>query len=138
MPIPQLQSAEPVQDDVVQDILRAAGLATTDDINLKGLLKKHRMDPESLVRELRNVVDDDNNHTKMRGIEAGLKLNRLLSDDGATKVQPVFVINIGHAQGSQRAAGSINPILLPRELSLNDNSIDVTSSASGSTEEPSA
>jgi hypothetical protein len=113
MPIPTIELATQILAE-----MQAAGEQTDEKpapAGLPALLKKHRLDPDSLLTELRELVEDPSPHIKMRGVEAGLKLNKLLDDDGP-KVQPTFIINIASSDKTIKPPPEINPILLPREL----------------------
>ena len=96
--------------EIARELMAESGVSS--DKPLPELLKQNRLDTNSLLGKLSDMIDDNESpHIKMRGIETGLKLNGVMNDKDVVKQMPTFIINI-----KDKESVTINPILLPREL----------------------
>jgi hypothetical protein len=97
--------------DFVKDLLRESNILDTK--SLDQLLKDNNLDIDNLLSELRMILDSEESSTiKLRAIETGLRLNKVLDNKDQGSTMPTFVINI------QDNITSVNPILIPRDLTL--------------------
>lgn len=91
----------------IKNVLKESGIKK--DLELKDLLGANSLGPEELIEELGHVVRGaDSSAIKLRGIETGLKLNGLLTNNDAPQMPTVNII-INDPQYTD-----VNPILLPR------------------------
>jgi hypothetical protein len=97
----------------IDQLLEVAGLTKKKDQNLESKLKSSRLDTESLLDGVADVISNgDSDGVRLQAIKIGLQLNpetRQAMNDEQSKQAPTFNIFIKDPQSSQ-----INRILLPR------------------------
>lgn len=107
---------EPNPDQELQDILQSAGLIPATGENpevgsLKNLLKKFRLAPENVLREMRELLDTaETDNTKLQILRSAAEMNKMLKPEGENAFSFSIVIK-------DQAAVEVNPILIPRTVS---------------------
>lgn len=103
----------PIISPNIQAALRKAGIAKeSSDIPLPERLDANNLSIDELLCELSNIVQGGDTPQKLRAIDTGLKLHKVLNDQPASIPQISIVI-----QDKFSVAGAIcdiNPILIPR------------------------
>lgn len=78
--------------------------------DLVELLENNNLTPDEILMNLSSLMrSGENDATRLRAAEMGLKLNKLLGDDSQ---RPDFSVTINIVDGEFT---SLNPILIPRE-----------------------
>ena len=105
----------PLMKPDIQNALRAVGLDKTDNgDSVKDSLKNNNLGVDDLLRRISETVSfGENEHSRLRAIELGLKLHGLLKE-GQTSQVPSITININDPSSQ----GSVNPVLVPREIQI--------------------
>jgi hypothetical protein len=92
----------------IRSVLAETGTAK-DQNEISKLLEQNSIGPDSLIEELGSTIRGaDSTAMKLRGIELGLKLNKLLGTNEDGPSAPVVNIIINDAMFTE------NPILIPR------------------------
>jgi hypothetical protein len=92
----------------VKNVLRESGIESQSDI--QKLLEVNSLGPQDLIEELGSTIRASGSDAmKYRGIELGLKLNKLLGNNEEGPAAPVVNIIINDSQFE------LNPILIPRQ-----------------------
>lgn len=77
--------------------------------DLQELLNENSLGPEDLITELGSTIRAaDSTAMKLKGLEIGLKLNKLLGNNDDGPLAPIVNIIINDSQFE------VNPILIPR------------------------
>lgn len=98
--------------------------------DLQGILKFNGLDPKSVIKEIRILMQSESPLVRMRGIELAVKLNGMLDKDSEVQGTTFQVILRTKVERPE------NPILLPRELhNLNVNQSDPLTAADPTTGE---
>lgn len=94
----------------IQEVLNQTRLAPRkDQSEIADLLDRAGLGPIEVLEEVGEILrNGDNENSRLRAAEIGLKLNRLLVDNEGVNA-PVVNIIINDSEYSQ-----INPILIPR------------------------
>lgn len=115
MPIPNYQTAEERQ---AAQILSQLGPeytnpddAVIEDDDLQGLLRNYKLDPRSVIKEIRSLITDESPQVRMRAMELAVKMNGMLDKDSDVQGTTFTVI-----LQTKKDDTLSNPILLPREL----------------------
>ena len=104
----------PILKPEIQAALRAAGLAPqdqnrslTEELDASGLSVRETLDTVTSI-----MIHGESDHTRLRAAELSLKARGVLKDAAAPIPSITIVIN------DPLAPRGINPILIPRELTV--------------------
>lgn len=93
----------------IRSVLAETKKSTSKENALQELLNSNSLGPSDLIEELGSTIRGaDNTAMKLRGLEIGFKLNKLLGSDTEGPAPPVVNIIINDSNFE------INPILIPR------------------------
>jgi hypothetical protein len=106
----------PIIRPEIQKALRAAGLADKEGSStLTQRLDSNNLSIDTLLEQLSDIVQGGETSLRLRAIDTGLKLHKVLNDKPDQMPQISIVI---HDKFATESSPEINPIFIPRSNSV--------------------